>query len=385
MQVKDKFLIVVGGPTASGKTRFAIDLAKHFDTVVLSSDSRQFFREINIGTAKPTPEELSEVKHYFIDHLGIQEEYSIGAFEREALALLEKLYLEHDVVILAGGSGMYIKALCEGLDNFPEVPAKVKFELRNWYEQKGLEPLQKAVAEKDPIYFAEVDQQNPHRLLRALEVMEVSGQPFSSFRKSTISPRPFFSIYLWLDWPRAELYDRINLRVDLMVEQGLIEEAKSLFEKRAYTALQTVGYQELFEALEGKINEAEAIELIKRNSRRYAKRQLTWSRRDGFWKHIQKGRYQFGLAYLKEVMEKKWKIKETDLGIRSKSLEIYNQEFRMSLIMERYKTETILKDFQSNFQEPAILRFLFHEAQSRIHNQPNFTQLPKELGEYFNV
>ncbi len=276
----------------------AIRLARHFGTEILSSDSRQFYREMTIGTAKPTPEELRQARHHFINSLSVQDTYSVGDYEREALELLERLYQKHDVVIVTGGSGLYLKALCEGLDEFPETPLSVRQEVETLYREKGLEALQEALQKADPVYFEEVDLHNPHRLIRALAVCRASGQPFSSFRKKQVRFRPFHPIYLELSWDRAELYRRIDLRVRHMMDQGLLEEAGTLLGYINRPALQTVGYQELFAHMRGETTLDEAIALIQQNSRRYAKRQLTWSRRDGFWKHLDPSDWTSILQYL---------------------------------------------------------------------------------------
>lgn len=280
---ENKYLIVVGGPTASGKTALSIRLAQHFQTEILSADSRQFYREMSIGTAKASPEELAQVPHHFINSLSIADDYSVGDFERDALNCLEQLFQQHKVVILAGGSSLYIKALCEGLDVFPEVPNEVRQSVEDLYQSAGIEALQAELAVSDPAYFQQVDQANPHRLIRAISVCRAAGVPFSTFRTQQTEPRFFTPIYLWMDVPREELYPRINQRVDQMLANGLEAEARGLFAQRHLNALQTVGYQELFDYFAGSISRDEAIELIKRNSRRYAKRQLTWMRRDGFW------------------------------------------------------------------------------------------------------
>jgi tRNA dimethylallyltransferase len=301
MSDQQKYLIVVGGPTASGKTALAIRLAAYFQAEILSADSRQFFREMSIGTAKPSIEELQQVPHHFINSHSVLDNYNVGDFERDALALLKQLYIQHNCAILVGGSGLYIKALCEGLDEFPDVPAAVRAEVDLLFKNDGLEGLQRAVAEADPDYYAVVDQQNPNRLVRALAVFRASGQPFSSFWQKNIIPRPFQAIYLWLDVDRAHLYERINQRVDDMVEKGLVEEARALLPYRGQMALETVGYQELFDFFEGQTDLDSAIELIKRNSRRYAKRQLTWMRRDGFWGLFTPDDWEGMLDYLKEL------------------------------------------------------------------------------------
>jgi tRNA dimethylallyltransferase len=298
---RKKYLIVVGGPTASGKTEFSIQLARHFNTHILSCDSRQFYREMNIGTAKPTESELSQAPHHFIGHLSIDQEYSVGDYERDALALLEKLFAEHRFVILSGGSGLFIKAVCEGLDEFPEVPTSIKDQLQEDYKKHGLVYLQEELARTDPSYYETVDRQNPHRLLRALGVIRASGQAFSSFRRQDRAPRPFQPIYLQMDWPREELYQRINQRVDQMLEAGLPAEARGLFHLQHLNALQTVGYQEFFDFFKEKITLEEAIELVKRNSRRYAKRQMTWFRRDGFWQPFTPAEIDTALGYIYKI------------------------------------------------------------------------------------
>jgi len=294
----DKHLLVVGGPTAAGKTAWAIRLARHYGTAILSADSRQCYRALRIGTARPTADELAQAPHHFVGHLGLEADYSVGDFEREALARLEELFREHNVVVLTGGSGLYLKALCEGLDAFPEVPLAVREAVQRRYEEGGLSALQEQLQRVDPAYYAEVDRQNPARLLRALAVWEATGRPFSSFRRQQPAPRPFSPIYLQLSWPRARLYRRIDERVDRMLAAGLVDEARALYPYRGHTSLQTVGYQELFEHFEGKITLEEAVRLIKRNSRRYAKRQLTWMRRDHHWKHLGPDDWPLALDYI---------------------------------------------------------------------------------------
>ncbi len=299
-----KYLIVVGGPTGSGKTAMAIRLAQYFQTEILSADSRQFFQEMSIGTAKASPEELQAVPHHFINSLSVEQTYSVGDFERDALALLARLYQKHQVVILAGGSSLYIKALCEGLDEFPEVPDLIRAEVEKLYQNEGIAALQQELEQVDPVYFEQVDRANPQRLIRAISVYRASGLPFSSFRTQQAEPRFFKPIYLWLELPREELYQRINQRVDQMLNAGLEAEARSLYAQRHLNALQTVGYQELFDYFAGDINREEAIELIKRNSRRYAKRQGTWMRRDGFWKTFSPDQFDAIIQYLKSEKRK---------------------------------------------------------------------------------
>lgn len=271
-------LIVIEGPTASGKTALAVDLAKKLNTVVISADSRQFYKETDIGTAKPTMEEMSGIKHFFIDSHSIQEPVSAGTYESEALELLQNQLKNYDKVILVGGSGMFIDALCLGLDPIPVSP-DIQNQLRHDYDKNGLESLLVELKELDPVYATEVDQSNPSRVLRALEVIRLTGKPYSEMRKNKPKERPFQVIRFVLDWPRAVLYDRINKRVDNMMEQGLLEEVKQLYPYRDLSSLQTVGYKELFDYLEDKYTLSQAIDKIKQHTRNYAKRQLTWFRR----------------------------------------------------------------------------------------------------------
>ncbi|WP_317131820.1 tRNA (adenosine(37)-N6)-dimethylallyltransferase MiaA [Mucilaginibacter rubeus] len=280
MTQANKTLIVVAGPTAVGKTAAAIKLAQQFNTVVVSADSRQFFREMSIGTAKPDESELATAKHYFINSHSITESFSVGDFEKQGLALLDELFKVHDKVILAGGSGLYIKAICEGFDDLPVANNSVREKLNQQLEREGITTLQKQLQQVDPDYYTQVDLNNPQRIIRALEVFETSGKPFSSYRNATVNKRPFNIIKLALDMPRGKLYERINLRVDLMVKQGLIQEVKSLLPYRELNALNTVGYSELFDYFDGKTSLDEALLLIKQNTRRFAKRQLTWFRKD---------------------------------------------------------------------------------------------------------
>ena len=275
-----KHLVVVAGPTAIGKTALAIRLAKAFNTHVISADSRQIYRDMSIGTAKPTVEEMDGVPHHFVDFLTLTTDYNAGAFERQALIKLGELFQELDVVVMAGGSGLYVNAVCHGLDYVPQRDDKLRSFLVDKYEKEGLEPLQEQLKELDPVYYEEVDKSNPHRLIRALEVNISSGQSYMAFRKSLKAERPFNIIKIGLNTEREVLYDRINQRVDQMVEAGLIDEALYLLQHRDLNALNTVGYKELFEHFDGKSSKEEAINLIKQNTRRFAKRQLTWFRKD---------------------------------------------------------------------------------------------------------
>lgn len=276
-----KKLIVVAGPTAVGKTSVAIQLAKKVGTVVVSCDSRQFFREMHIGTAKPTAAELAQVQHYFIDSLSIFDPYTVGDFERDCHTLLNKLYEKYEAVILCGGSGLYIKAVCEGLDHFPDIPPHIRPQLMDEWKKNGIAFLQNELQRADPVAFANIDTNNPHRLLRALEVCLATGKPYSSFlQQKSINSPVFEPVKIMLDLDREVLYNRINRRVDEMLEAGLLAEVEALLPYQQLNALQTVGYQELFDYFNGKISYDYAVELIKQNSRRYAKRQLTWFRKD---------------------------------------------------------------------------------------------------------
>jgi tRNA dimethylallyltransferase len=279
-QFQTKTLIVIAGPTASGKTAAAIELAKYYKTVIVSADSRQFYREMSIGTAKPTEDELAAVKHYFINSLSITETFTAGDYEKQCLELLNELFQIHDAVILVGGSGLFIKAVCEGFDEFPDTKPGVREKLKKEFEEKGIGVLQEMLKIVDPEYYGQVDLDNPQRVIRALEVFETSGQPYSSYRKLNINKRPFQIIKLGLNMEREVLYHRINQRVDDMVHQGLVEEAKLLLPYRHLNALSTVGYSELFDYFDGKTDLKTAIDLIKQNTRRFAKRQVTWFGKD---------------------------------------------------------------------------------------------------------
>ncbi len=285
MSVKKK-LIIIGGPTASGKTDCAIQLAQHFGTEILSADSRQFYKEMSIGTAKPQLSDLAKAKHHFIGNLSIHDAYSVGDFERDALAVLETIFETHDTAIMVGGTGLYIRAVCEGLDEFPDVPLSIRDEFEAIFKNQGIEPLQKLLQEVDYEYFIQVDIHNPIRLIRALSVWKASGQPFSSFRSGNKVERNFTPIYIALDLPREVLYDRINRRVDLMMAEGLLEEAKSLHPFKDLNALQTVGYTELFAHFDGEMTLDEAVDKIKQHTRNYAKRQMTWFRKNDFWQRV---------------------------------------------------------------------------------------------------
>lgn len=275
-----KYLICVLGPTAIGKTSLSIKLAKSFKTHIISADSRQFFREMQIGTAAPEPEELKAAPHHFIHHKSIEEAYSVGDFQREALEKIDQLFKDHPILILTGGSGLYVKSILEGLDNFPDVDSSIRKELNDINSQQGLLPLQEKLKNLDPETFSRIDIENPHRVIRALEICIGTGKPYSSFLQKEKGKRDFSVIKIGLSAPREEIYSRINKRVDLMTKTGLAEEAKRLLPYKDLNALNTVGYKEMFAYLEGEYSLEQAVEEIKKNTRRFAKRQLTWLRKE---------------------------------------------------------------------------------------------------------
>ena len=268
------------GPTGVGKTELALRVAERYGCPIVSCDSRQIFREIPIGTAAPTAEEQRRVQHYFVGERSIEDEYNAGQYERDALKLLDSLFAKQDVVVMTGGSMLYADAVCKGLDDLPSVPLSIRADVQREHETKGLAWLQSEVQRLDPAYWAEVDQQNPARLAHCVELCRVTGEPYSALRSHTAKARPFRILKIGLDRPRAELYARIDKRVKQMMEAGLLDEAKAVYPKRALNSLQTVGYKELFAYLDGEYDLDRAIELIQQNSRHYAKRQLTWFRRD---------------------------------------------------------------------------------------------------------
>ena len=271
-----KSLIVVAGPTAVGKTALAIRLAKYYETEIVSADSRQFYREMDIGTAKPSSEELDAVKHHFINSLSITDAFNVGDYEKEALKLLTRLFKKHDIVIAVGGSGLFISAIINGLDDIPPSSGENRDKLNRLFTEKGISFLQEKLKNTDPVFYKEVDLNNPQRIIRALEVYETTGKPFSKFRKKIQKPRPFNIIQIGLNINREQLYENINNRVDLMIKNGLIQEVKKLSSFRHLNPLNTVGYSELFDYFDGNSTIDEAILKIKQNTRRFAKRQLTW-------------------------------------------------------------------------------------------------------------
>lgn len=295
-----KRLVVIVGATGSGKTDLSVAVAEHFGTPIISTDSRQFYRGMAIGTAQPSPEQMERVEHHLVNCLDVSEDFNCGAYERVALERLAELFDRHDMVVAVGGSGLYIKALCEGMDDLPDAEPALREELLHRLETEGLESLVEQLRELDECYYNEVDRCNPQRVLRAVEVCLTTGQPYSSLRKGGTKKRDFEIVKIGIDYPRAELYDRINRRVDMMITAGLEAEAKNMYPLRHLNALQTVGFSELFAYFDGEIEREEAIELIKRNSRRYAKRQMTWFRRDGDIEWFEKPTPEDVIEYLKK-------------------------------------------------------------------------------------
>lgn len=275
-----KTLIVIAGATGSGKTDLSISIAQHYRAPIISTDSRQFYRGIPIGTAQPDAEQLQAVEHHFIASHDLTQDFNCGAYAQEALRRLEELFRQHDFVVAVGGSGLYIKALCEGMDNLPDAEPELRGSLQQQLQAEGVDAMAERLRELDPAYYEVVDRKNPARVLRALEVCITTGQPYSSMRTGARQPRPFNIVKIATDMERTLLYERIDRRVDIMIEQGLEQEARSVYHLRERNSLQTVGYREMFDYFDGKTTREEAIDLIKRNSRRYAKRQLTWFRRD---------------------------------------------------------------------------------------------------------
>ncbi|WP_339609151.1 tRNA (adenosine(37)-N6)-dimethylallyltransferase MiaA [uncultured Planktosalinus sp.] len=278
--MNQKYLILIVGPTAIGKTKTSIALAKHFSSEIISADSRQFYKEMNLGTAVPSLQELEEVPHHFIQHLSVNENYNVGEYETEALQLIDQKFKQLDLLFLVGGSGLYIDAVEKGLDYFPEVSPEIRKELQKAFLEKGIYSLQEKLKILDSEYYKKVDLNNAHRLIRALEVCIGTGKPYSYFLGKKVNERNFNVIKIGLNAEREFLYHRINKRVDQMMEKGLLEEAKKLYEKKYLNALQTVGYKELFAYLDKESNLNQAVEEIKKNTRRYAKRQMTWLRKD---------------------------------------------------------------------------------------------------------
>lgn len=275
-----KVLIVIVGPTAIGKTSLAIEVAKYFNTEIISSDSRQFYKEMQIGTAVPSQEELTVIRHHFVQHKSIHETYTVGDFEREAVAFMDEFFKTKDILVMVGGSGLYEKAVTQGLDDFPEVDEGIRRQLNDELAKFGLHSLQEELKTTDPRYYKEIDLENPHRVIRALEIVRGTGKPFSSFLAQKKNQRKFNVIKIGLELPREQIYDRINRRVDFMMQNNLLKEVESLYHYKDLNALNTVGYKELFKVLDDAWDLPFAISEIKKNTRRFAKRQLTWYRKD---------------------------------------------------------------------------------------------------------
>ena len=281
---QNKFLIVIAGPTGIGKSALSMKLARRFDAEIFSADSRQIYKEMTIGTAKPMRQELNEIKHHFIDEISVHEPYSVGRYVFDFHKRLEKYFLIHDIGVVTGGTGLYINAVLQGIDIFPDVPEEISVEINKWYHDFGITYIQNQLLELDPEYFHKVDIQNPRRILRALGVVKASGQPYSSFLGQMPENNiPYKVIQILLELPREILYHQINNRVDHMLSTGLEQEARNLYHLKHLRALQTVGYTEMFDYIDGKLDLSRAIEMIKQNSRRYAKRQITWFKKYGNW------------------------------------------------------------------------------------------------------
>ena len=292
-----KNLIVIVGPTGIGKTSLSIEIAKHFKCDIISADSRQFFKEMSIGTAKPIATELAEAPHHFISNKSIDEKYSAGTFEIDAISKLKELHKTNDVAILVGGSGLYVNAVCEGIDDIP-FDLEIRVQLNKEIEEFGAKPLREELRQLDPEHYARMNTKNPQRLVRAIEVCRITGKTYSSFRKNTVKKRDFNIIKIGLNADREVVYDRINKRVDLMMEEGLLDEVKSLEKNKDLNALNTVGYKELFAYLDNEKTLEEAVNLIKQHTRNFAKRQLTWFKKDQTTKWFEPNKLNDILNYL---------------------------------------------------------------------------------------
>ena len=297
-----KFLIVLAGPTASGKTATAIKLARAFETDIISADSRQFYTELSIGTAAPTEEELSQVNHFFVHHLSIFDKYDVADYEKDVLFFLKHYFKTSNCIIMTGGSGLFIDAVCNGLDAIPDITEEIRTKVTKMLDEGGIEALQKEVERVDNDYFKVVDKQNPRRLQRALEVYYQTGKPYSTFRQKNTVKRDFEVIKLALLWDRSELIERINKRVDMMMEQGLLDEVKSVYEYRHLNPLNTVGYKELFDYLDGKCTLEQAVEQIKVHTHQYAKRQMTWLRKYNDYQWFTVNQVDEMISYIKELI-----------------------------------------------------------------------------------
>ena len=297
-----KTLIVIVGPTAIGKTALAIEIAKQFSTEIISADSRQFFKEMEIGTAKHSAEELAAAPHHFINSHSVNTLFSTGDFEIQALKLMDELFKKHDLLVMVGGSGLYIDAVCKGLDDLPATDINIREQLNEQLATEGIEAIKGQLSRDDPEYYAKVDQSNPQRMIRGLEFFLSTGMKLSSFLTNSKKTRPFNIIKIGLNTDRAILYNRINLRVDLMMDAGLLDEVKALKDYRSYNALNTVGYSELFAYLDGEIDLEQAVDKIKQNTRRFAKRQLTWFRRDDHTTWFEPNRTDEVITFIKQAL-----------------------------------------------------------------------------------
>lgn len=300
-----KFLIALGGPTASGKTSTGIKLARHFDTEIISADSRQIYKETSIGTAVPTPEQLAEVKHHFIQTIKLGTYYNASMYEEEVLTTLDQLFLKKDIVVMVGGSGLYINAVCKGIDELPTVDPEIRKSLYLKFQKEGLESIRKNLKILDPLSYERIDLKNHYRILKALEITIQTGKPYSSFLTDKQKPRNFHIIRLALNMEREILYNRINMRVDQMIEEGLVDEIEGLKHLRETSLMKTVGYKEIFNYFDGNISLEEAIDLIKRNSRKYARKQITWFRKDDLYPWFHPEKIQDMIDFCQLEIEKK--------------------------------------------------------------------------------
>lgn len=296
-------LIVVLGPTGVGKSDISVQLAQYYHSEIISADSRQLFRELNIGTAVPSPEDRDVVPHHFIQSKSVTDYYNVSEYETEALSLIGQLFQNINPLILTGGSMMYVDTICKGIDDIPTVDPEIREKVVSWYYENGIEALRKRLSEVDPEYYKIVDLNNPKRMLHAVEIHQMTGMPITSFRKNTVKERPFRILKIGINQDRAKLYDRINQRVERMMEAGLLEEAKSVYEFRHLNSLNTVGYKEMFSYIDGEISLEEAVDLIKRNTRKYARKQLTWFRRDQEIKWFEPEQIQEIIGYINQNFE----------------------------------------------------------------------------------
>jgi len=302
-KMKNKYLIVLAGPTAVGKTSLGIVLAKAFQTEIISADSRQMYREMKIGTAVPNESQLKEIPHHFIQFLSIHEYYNASMYEQQALALLSRLFEQKDILLMVGGSGLYIQAVCKGIDDLPGIDHEIRNELQERYKKEGIESLRFDLKRLDPDYYNKVDLQNPNRILKALEISYMTGKPYSSLLTNPLRERQFNTIMTGLNMDRERLYSRINNRVDQMIQDGLVEEARKLMEHKHLNALNTVGYKELFQFFDGKLKLDQAIEQIKNNTRNYARKQITWFNRDRDLKWFEPDNREDIISFIKQQID----------------------------------------------------------------------------------